>query len=126
MAFRSVPLLPNILAGVVVCAVVSPANAAVRSCKPGITSDIVRADTDLLGKRRALQSWTIKAAKLGLDYTSWRLADRKVLGCKPAVGKSSAFECIAYAVPCTTTQTPPRPSDKRRVRPRSRSAPIET
>jgi hypothetical protein len=126
MAFLSRDHQPIIFAILATNLIALPAHAAVRNCKSGVTSDIVRAQTDLLGKRRALQSWTIKAAKLGLDYTSWRLANRKVLGCKPAQGAPNAVDCVAYALPCTITQTPTPPGDKRRVRPRSRSAPVET
>jgi hypothetical protein len=98
--------------------------AAVRSCKPGLTSEIARAETEQLGKRKALQSWTAKAAKAGPAYTNWRIADKKVLGCTKAAAPAQGFECIAYAAPCTIQQNPQSP--RRKYKPAGANTPIET
>lgn len=86
------------------------ASAAVRQCAPGVTSDIARADNELEGKRKALTSWTAKAARLGPAYTSWRIADKKVLGCKRGKTPSDGVQCVAYASPCTILQAPNAPN----------------
>lgn len=95
------------------------AEAAVRKCAPAVTSDISQADSELMGKRKALLSWTVKAIKSGANFGNWRLADKKVLGCKPAVSPAKGFECIAYASPCVVEQNPALP--KRRMRPGRKS-----
>jgi hypothetical protein len=108
------------------------ANAAVRKCQPGVTSEIVQGSTELLGKQRALLSWTTKAFKFGAGYASWRLADKKVLGCKKGKTTGEAFSCIAYAVPCTILQNPTQPGQpspavpRRRPGTNKRNAPVET
>ncbi|MEQ1695854.1 MAG: hypothetical protein ABL901_08440 [Hyphomicrobiaceae bacterium] len=99
-------------------ATASPAAAAVRQCAPGVTSEIAQADNELMGKRKALMSWTTKAAKLGPAYTSWRIADKKVLGCKKGKTPSDGFQCVAYASPCTIVQAPNTPNRPKRTRKR--------
>ena len=89
-------------------------SAAVRSCKPAVSGAIARAPDEATGKRKALESWTSKAAQFGQAYTSWRIAYQKVLGCKKAVS-GEGVECIAYAAPCTIAQTPSPPAAPKRV-----------
>jgi hypothetical protein len=92
------------------------ASAAVRKCAPGITSEIAQADNELMGKRKALISWTARAARLGPAFTNWRMADKKVLGCKKGKTPSDGFQCVAYASPCTIVQAPQNPKrPKRRI-----------
>ena len=112
------------------------ATAAMRQCQPGVTSEIVQGATEILGKQRALLSWTTKAFRLGVGYASWRLADKKVLGCKKSKAPNNGFSCVAYAMPCTILQAPGQPSNPgqpsqpNRPKPRpgfnSRNAPVET
>lgn len=99
------------------------ASAAVRQCAPGVTSEIAQADNELMGKRKALISWTAKAAKLGPAYASWRMADKKVLGCKKGKTPSDGFQCVAYASPCTIVQAPESP--KRPKKQIGRNTPFE-
>lgn len=107
----------------VVGAVAQGASAAVRQCAPGVTSEITQADNELTGKRKALISWTAKAAKLGPAYTSWRIADKKVLGCKKGKTASDGVQCVAYASPCTIVQAP---GDSKRPKKRiGRNLPFE-
>ena len=94
------------------------ASAAVRQCAPGVTSEIARADNELEGKRKALISWTAKAARLGPAYTSWRIADKKVLGCKRGKTPSDGVQCVAYASPCTILQAPNAPNTPKRSKKR--------
>ena len=105
-------------------AAVAPASAAVRKCGPAVTSDIAQAENDLLGKRKALTSWAMKAAKLGGPaFANWRIADKKILGCKPGKTRADGVQCIAYANPCTIVQGAPinprtpqtKPRGKRRI-----------
>ena len=105
----------------------SPATlAAVRSCKAGVTGAITQAPDEATGKRKALESWTAKAAQFGPGYTSWRIAYRKVLGCKKAVS-GGGVECIAYAAPCTIAQTPvPPDTPKSRLKKRGPNPAIDT
>ena len=99
------------------------ASAAVRQCAPGVTSEIAQADNELMGKRKALISWTMKAAKLGPAFTSWRIADKKVLGCKKGKTPSDGVQCVAYASPCTIVQAPGQPKrSKKRI---GRNTPFE-
>lgn len=95
------------------------AAAAVRQCAPGVTSEIAQADNEIMGKRKALMSWTAKAAKLGPAFTSWRIADKKVLGCKKGKTPSDGVQCVAYASPCTIVQAPnARPNAPKRFKKR--------
>ena len=106
----------------------SRADAAVRSCRAAVASEITQADTELIGKRKALISWTTRAAKLGPGYTSWQMADKKVLGCKKSKAPGSGYQCIAYAAPCTVNQVPGAPvpgKPKRRTVPTGSKAPFE-
>jgi hypothetical protein len=86
----------------------TPANAAVRKCGPGVTSDITAAPNEFQGKRKALLSWTMKAVKLGGPaFASWRIADKKVLGCKRGKTSADGVQCVAYANPCAIVQASP-------------------
>ena len=102
---------------------VSEASAAVRNCRAGVASEITAAGSELEGKRKALISWTARAAKLGPGYTSWRIADRKVLGCTKAKAPATGYQCIAFALPCTVEQLPGKP--RRRIFPAGRGPAIE-
>ena len=99
------------------------AAAAVRSCLPGVTSEITQGETELVGKRKALVSWTAKAAQFGVGYTSWRTANKKILGCKKDATAGKGYQCIAYGVPCTIVQAPGKP--KRGRKPNGRNPPID-
>lgn len=136
----SLPALRGAIAAL--CLSALHADAAVRNCQAGVTSEITQASTEILGKQRALLSWTTKAFTLGAAYASWRLADKKVLACKKGKATGQSFSCIAYAVPCTILQNPglqnpglqnpgvpgqPRPAVPRpRPGMNKRNAPVET
>jgi len=105
------PLLT--LSAVVLASSALQSQAAVRKCGPAIASEIAQADNEFLGKRKALLSWTQRAARLGPDYASWRLADKKILGCKAAKSPSSGVQCVAYATPCTLQQNPANPKARK-------------
>lgn len=100
--------------------------AAVRQCMQPVTSEIVPAPSELLGKQMALRSWGDKARKRhGEDYANWRVAARKVLGCRPATDGSARLQCVAFAAPCRIEQVPGATPPKHRVRQRPGAA-IET
>ena len=101
---------PVLLATLVMLACCPGAHAAVRTCKPPVTSDIVEAETEQAGKRKALQSWTLKASAFGVGYTSWQLATNRALVCKSAQKSGvRSFACVATAAPCTIQQAPDVP-----------------
>jgi hypothetical protein len=110
---------------IAVAAVLSPADAAVRSCLPPVTSDVAQADTELAGKRKALESWTAKVLRFGPGFTRWQLATRRQLVCRPnRTQPGRGFACVASAAPCTIDQIPSQP--KRRLTPRpGRNVPFE-
>lgn len=103
------------------------ADAAVRQCMQPISSEIVPAQSELLGKQMALRSWRDKARKRhGDEFSNWRTANRKVIGCRPAKDGSAPFQCLAFAFPCKIEQVPgavPAPKKRQRTPP---GTPIET
>jgi hypothetical protein len=106
-------------AGVLTVFVHTPAMAAVRLCRTPVVSDVVAAPSELLGKQMALRSWGAKASRAhGADYANWRIANKRILGCRPARDGSAPLACVAYAAPCKVEQAPGAPAPKKRVRPR--------
>ena len=117
----------------------SPIAAAVRSCLPPIAGEIVQADTEPEGKRKALESWTAKVARAGPGFMRWQLAVQRSLVCRPVRSPGTkGFACVASAAPCTIQQAPGQPgaggkSDKpvvpgvprRRLIPPGRNVPFE-
>jgi hypothetical protein len=95
-----------IVATIVSAAVLSPAAAAVRQCGDIISSEVVRAPTELEAKKIAIDQWHTRALKLGAGVDSWRLAAEKSLKCFP---KDQGFECVAFGRPCIIDQTPNTP-----------------
>lgn len=98
------------------------AEAAVRQCRQPVTSEIVTSPTEEAGKQQALRSWGEKVRRLhGEPYVGWRVATRKVLGCRPSKdGPAAGLQCVAFAAPCRIEQvpgTPPRGTPPRRLRP---------
>lgn len=91
--------------------------AAVKECRNAQSSGIVRAPSEIAGKRLALARWAEKARAFGGTYTNWSLASHKMVKCVRA--RSGGYECIAVGAPCVIRQVPPR------RRPGTR-APIET
>jgi hypothetical protein len=80
--------------------------AAVRVCKPTVTSGFVAGEAELATRKQALDGWKAKALEHGEEYASWRLAADKFLECLPV--KTGGFECIARGAPCTIDQAPAR------------------
>lgn len=89
--------------GVLAPVAAGPASAAVRTCAPRIQSDIVMAATEVEAKKRALEQWRARAAKLGPGFDGWHVAAEKVLKCFP---KAGGFECLAVGSPCVIQQNP--------------------
>ncbi len=83
------------------------ANAAVRKCRPIVSSEIATAPSELDAKKKALGQWRAKAQALGPGLDNWRLAHDKSLKCFPKAPGS--FECIAFGAPCVIDQTPKSP-----------------
>ena len=90
--------------------------AAVKHCQNSQSSGIVRAPTELAGKRLALKKWSDRARTFGGTYTNWSLASHKLVKCVRV--RTGGYECIAVGAPCVIKQVPPR----RRFNPK---APIE-
>ena len=101
-----------------------PSTAAVRACTPAVAGDIVQSENELLGKRKAVESWIAKAARAGPGYTRWQLATQRSLVCRPMPAPAKSFACIASAAPCTIQQAPG--TRKRRLGPMpGRNVPFE-
>lgn len=81
-------------------------HAAVRTCGPIVSTDIVSAATETSAKALALKDWQAKARTFGPNFDSWRLAYNKALKCFPASGGASGFECVAVGAPCVIQQAP--------------------
>jgi hypothetical protein len=112
------------------CGGAAPSASAVRTCGQPITGDVATAPTEVEGRRKALESWSRKAATLGPGYTSWRLANNRTLQCKPVTAPATGFSCAAFAAPCIISQVPDAPppaaKPKRPKRLPGSTAPIET
>jgi hypothetical protein len=80
--------------------------AAVRMCKPLVTSGLVVRPTEAEARREAMAAWIGKATRLGKGYASWRLATEKLIQCLPE--KTGGFACFAKGMPCTIEQAPDR------------------
>lgn len=115
MALRGLAIATMVAAACVLSAT-TEVLAAVKQCQNAQSSGIVRAPTELAGKRLALKKWSDKARSFGGTYTNWSLATNKLVKCVKA--RSGGFECIAVGAPCVLKQVPPR----RRFNPK---APIE-
>jgi hypothetical protein len=79
---------------------------AVRLCKETVTSGLYVDANEAIAKKQALDDWKAKAKTFGEEYTSWRLAEGRLLTCVPA--KSGGHECLARGAPCTIEQAPSR------------------
>ena len=85
------------------CFATHPSNAAIRECRPIVSSEVVAAPTELGAKKGALDQWRAKAEKLGPEFNSWVVAAEKSLQCFP---KGQGFECVAFGAPCVIQQNP--------------------
>ena len=81
-------------------------HAAVRKCADIISSDIATAPSELEAKKKAMDQWHAKVAKLGPGFGAWRISDGRQLKCFP---KDGGFQCVAFAAPCMVDQTPNTP-----------------
>lgn len=83
-----------------------PVSAAVRLCKGEVASGLVRGESELEARKRALALWREKALAFGEEFSSWRLANGKLFTClqHPLGG----FGCLAKGAPCTIEQAPDR------------------
>ena len=103
---RAVCISSCLTAVVLSIAVALPSQAAVRKCAEVISSDIMFAATELEAKKKAMEQWHAKVAKLGIGFGAWRISDGRQLKCFP---KPGGFECVAFASPCMVDQTPKTP-----------------
>lgn len=95
-----------LIGAVLVVASVGAADAAVRVCRPPVSSGIATDAVERAARAKAIASWTVKARLAGTPNPTWRIAAKKFLRCAK-VG-SGQFDCIALAQPCTIAQSPPR------------------
>ena len=79
-------------------------------CGDMLTGAAITAKTELEAKQKALADWVDKARTLGVAYTRWQLAWNRQLTCEP-VGDGQ-IRCIAHAMPCRISQTPPPPGSE--------------
>ncbi|NOU04551.1 MAG: hypothetical protein HOO99_00025 [Hyphomicrobiaceae bacterium] len=89
---------------VILALVHTQAHAAVRQCAPAVTSVATDRTDEQNARRNAITAWANEARKLGVQYTSWRLAiDRSVICSKV---EDVGFRCKVTAAPCTIQQNP--------------------
>jgi hypothetical protein len=86
------------------------ATAAVRLCKPMVMGAAKESKDELEAKKQALESWLGLAIQYGDQFTSWRLAERRSLGCRQI--EQGMVQCQAAAQPCTISQVPPSPGSE--------------
>jgi post-segregation antitoxin (ccd killing protein) len=94
------------LAVAVLCFAPSPVHAAVRQCGDNVSSEVATAATERDAKKKAIDQWREKAAKLGAGFDSWRLAYKKSLECS---ANGANFDCVAVGRPCIIKQAPKSP-----------------
>lgn len=80
-----------------------PGHAAVRICGNFIDS-FGEGQTEKEAKKNALSSWMKSAETLGIEWTSWRLAD----GCLTCIVGGQIHRCKARARPCVIKHVPPK------------------
>ncbi len=107
------------IAAAIVLSPPQPANAAVKVCRNAQSSGIVAAETELAGKKLALERWSAKARTFGGSFANWGIANHKMVKCVKA-RSGRGYECIAVGAPCVIQQVPPK---RKRLDPK---APIET
>jgi hypothetical protein len=82
------------------------AQAAVKLCRPSVTSGLIVRPTEFEARKEAMAIWKAKAMEFGEPYSSWRLASERLLHCLPR--NDGSFECVANGMPCTVEQAPDR------------------
>jgi hypothetical protein len=87
----------------VIAASATHASAAIRTCQPHVSSEVISAPAELEAKKLAIAQWQKLALKYGPNYDVWRLAAEKSLKC---FAKGAAFECVAFGAPCIIQQNP--------------------
>lgn len=81
------------------------ADAAVRQCTPQpIVAVGEDAASEAAARKLALERWVADAAKLGAQWTSWRLAVSRDLSC--AKRADGGFACRVVGSPCAIAQNP--------------------
>ncbi len=97
-------LATAMLGGAVLSVRPDPAQAAVRVCLSPVTSGVATARSEVLAKQAAIADWVSRSKAAGARNPSWRLAVGKVLKCFRS--KAGMYQCVAFAAPCTISQTP--------------------
>src|SRR5256885_1644568 len=92
--------------GVVGTACVAPieARAAVAICEPLLAGEVAEDKSELIAKKRALESWLSRAGKYGEQYARWGIAWNRQLDC--ARSEAGLFRCKAVGRPCAIRQVP--------------------
>lgn len=88
----------------VVATLPNPTHAAVAACKALYVGEEAENSSELLAKKRALESWSKGAQLHGEQFTRWGIAWNRRLDCtRTAAG---TFRCQAAGHPCTIQQVP--------------------
>jgi hypothetical protein len=100
-------LRPAILATAVGVAWTAPieVRAAVALCERSLSGDVAEDKSELLAKKRALESWVAHAGRLGEQFTRWGIARNRQLDCTRT--DAGLFRCKAVGLPCAIRQVPP-------------------
>ena len=98
------------LAIIVIVGLGNDAGAAVRACRPAVSSGPQTGTTLADGQKRAIAAWTQAAGLVGIPTAAWRLAATKSLNCQPFTERQVV--CVATASPCAVEQVPGKPSSR--------------
>jgi hypothetical protein len=86
------------------CVVPIEARAAVALCERSHAGEAAEDKSELVAKKRALESWLSQAGKYGEQYTRWGIAWNRQLDC--ARTDTGLFRCKAVGRPCAIRQVP--------------------
>jgi hypothetical protein len=95
-----------VLAGIgAACIVPIEARASVAVCEQSHAGEVAEDKSELLAKKRALESWVSRASRYGDQFTRWGIAWNRQLGCVRT--DSGVFRCKAVGQPCNIRHVPP-------------------
>jgi hypothetical protein len=88
-----------------VCVLPIEARAAMNECKQSHAGEAAEDKSELLAKKRALESWVSRASRYGDRFARWGIAWNRQLDC--ARSDTGLFRCKAVGHPCAVRQVPP-------------------
>ena len=86
------------------CVVPIEARAAMALCEPLLAGEVAEDKSELVAKKRALESWLSLAGKYGEQYTRWGIAWNRQLDCTRT--DTGVFRCKRSVVPVRSDRSP--------------------